>query len=74
MSTRQKPNAQPIDELIELRKRIAELEASEAEHAETERVFRESEKKYHQLVETMNEGLKSMMQPCVYMVSVRKNS
>jgi PAS domain S-box-containing protein len=43
-----------IDELVILRKRIAELEALETEHEEMENTLREREERYHAIVEAFD--------------------
>ena len=50
-----KPKQQLIDELAELHARIAELEASEPQRVQVEEDLRESERKYRDLVENIND-------------------
>jgi PAS domain S-box-containing protein len=45
-----------LNELEEMRRRIAELEAAEAEHKRTEETLRQSEERYRTIVEEMEEG------------------
>ena len=46
-----KTKKQPVDELAQMRQRVAELEKSEAEHKQAEEELRESERRYRLLVE-----------------------
>jgi PAS domain S-box-containing protein len=46
MTDKQKTNAQLLDELNDLRQRIAELEKAEADHRKTEEKLRESEERF----------------------------
>jgi len=57
MNDRGKAKEQLVNELVEMRQRIAELEASEAEHIQTEYALRESEERYRRIIETANEGI-----------------
>ncbi len=45
-----------LNELEKMRRRIAELEAAEAEHKRTEGTLRQSEERYRTIVEEMEEG------------------
>jgi PAS domain S-box-containing protein len=45
-----------MNELKQMRQRIAELEAAEAEHKKTEGTLRQSEERYRTIVEEMEEG------------------
>jgi PAS domain S-box-containing protein len=45
-----------LNELERMRRRIAELEAAEAEHNRTEETLRQSEERYRTIVEEMEEG------------------
>ena len=57
MEYKYKTREQLIKELIELRKRITELERSENERKEANEAMKESEKKYSTLVEKGNDGI-----------------
>ncbi len=57
MKDEQKPNEQLINELEELRLRVAELGKIETEHRRAEEALRESEDKYRSLYYRMNEGV-----------------
>ena len=57
MKDAQKSKEQLIYELVELRQRIAELEALGAEQKRTQGALRESEEKYRILVEQANDGI-----------------
>lgn len=57
MKDEDKTEEQILEELVQLRERITQLEALETEQMQTEEALRESEVRYHQLLETMNEGL-----------------
>ncbi len=57
MRDEKKTKAQLIDELVGLRRRIAELEASEAERVQAVEALRESEEKYRQLFELESDAL-----------------
>ena len=57
MKDRDRTREQLLSELAELRRRVAELEAREAEHEPTGKKLRESDAHYRRLVETANEGI-----------------
>ena len=57
MNNRGKTKKQLVNELVEMRRRIAELEASEAEHMQTEDALRESEERYRRIIEAASEGI-----------------
>ncbi len=52
-----KTKTQHIDEFLQLRQRIAQLEALETKHKYAEKVLQESEKQYRSLVERANDGI-----------------
>jgi two-component system sensor histidine kinase UhpB len=60
MRVKGKTNEQLINELVELRQRVAELEASETECKQPEDTLRESEEKYRELVNTSVDGVISV--------------
>jgi PAS domain S-box-containing protein len=51
MQNEHKAKEQLVNELVELRQRVAELEAADAEHKTTEEELRESEERYRSLVD-----------------------
>lgn len=55
MEDQEKTREQLINELIEMRQRITELETSETKHKHTEKALQESVKKYRNLAESLNE-------------------
>jgi PAS domain S-box-containing protein len=57
MKDERKTKEQLINESVELRQRVAELEASEAERVQAEEELQESEEKYRTLVEHSLQGL-----------------
>ena len=57
MKDEDKTNEQLISELLEVRQRVAELEASENDHKRTEKVLKESEKHFRSLFESTTEGI-----------------
>lgn len=57
MKDRGKTKAQLIEEMAEMRLRIAELEKPETERAEAERALRESEEKYRSIFENATAGM-----------------
>ena len=57
MKDARKSKKQLINELVELRQQIAELEALEAERERSQKAWRESEDKYRILVEQANDGI-----------------
>ena len=57
MKHAEKSKEQLVNELVELRQRIAELEALEADHEWAQEALRESEEKYRILVERANDGI-----------------
>ncbi len=57
MSHENKTKEQLMTELIELRQRIAELEASEMQYKRVEKALRESKDKYSTIVEKGNDGV-----------------
>jgi two-component system cell cycle sensor histidine kinase/response regulator CckA len=57
MKDEHKTKEQLINELVELRQRVAELEASEAERVQAEEELQENEEKYRTLVEHSLQGL-----------------
>jgi len=60
MKDESKTKEQLIDELVEMRRRIAELEALETEHRETEKALRESEEGCWDLLENANDLIQSV--------------
>lgn len=66
-----KTKEQLIEELSELRQRIADLEASETERKRAEEVLRESEQKYRNLVERANDGITIIQDGIVKYVNPR---
>lgn len=60
MKDQDKVKEQLINELVELRQRVAELETAETERKPVEEVLQESEQRYRMLVGTMNDGLAVM--------------
>lgn len=54
-----KTTEQLISELLELRQRVAELEASENDHKRAEEVLKESEERYRYLFRKMLSKLKT---------------
>ena len=54
---KKKQNTTPADELLFLRRRVAELEGAEEKRRESERMLKDSEKRYRQLFEHMSSGL-----------------
>ena len=56
MKDEDKTKEQLIDELREIRRRITDLETSEAERKQAEETLRESEKKFRSLYFTMSTG------------------
>ncbi|WP_287587719.1 PAS domain S-box protein, partial [Candidatus Borrarchaeum sp.] len=57
MNNENKTKEQLIAEMIELRQRIAELEASEIQYKQVEKALKESEDKYSTIVEKGNDGI-----------------
>jgi PAS domain S-box-containing protein len=60
MKDKDKTKEQLINELAELRQRIAELEASETEHKRVQEALRESEEKLRHLFESVTDGIFAM--------------
>jgi len=60
MKDESKTKEQLIDELVEMRRRSAELEALETEHTETEKALRESEEGCWDLLENANDLIQSV--------------
>jgi len=57
MKDQRKTKAQLIEELVELRQRAAELEASETEHERAQEAWRESEERYRTLFEQSRDAV-----------------
>ncbi len=57
MKDQHKAEEQQIDELTLLRRRIAELEALEAEHKRVEDALRESEERFHKIFDHSNDAI-----------------
>jgi PAS domain S-box-containing protein len=56
-----KSEEQLINELVELRQKLAELEASEAKHKQIEGALQESEERYRSLVQQLDKMLQTMV-------------
>lgn len=60
MEDKNKTKEQVINELTELRKRVNEFEALEANYKRTEELLRRSEKRYYSLIETIPHGIQEI--------------
>ena len=57
MKDQHKTEEQFIDELTQLRRRVAELEAPDAGHKRTEEALRESEERFHKIFDHSNDAI-----------------